>query len=128
MVVGTAVWGRPEEINCSTAICAVASCIATRSAQPCSLSMTVTGALHAAAWAGAGGCLTVQGRHLAASAGRTPLSACLHVLGRPSGRRPPAAASQVSILAQVAGRRAATATEQSPRKAGAPSLQASGAC
>ena len=32
MVVGTAVLGRPEEMNCSTAICAVASCIATRSA------------------------------------------------------------------------------------------------
>ena len=33
MVEGTAVVGSPEEMNCSTAICAVASCIATRSAQ-----------------------------------------------------------------------------------------------
>lgn len=32
MVDGTAVVGRPDEMNCSTAICAVASCIATRSA------------------------------------------------------------------------------------------------
>ena len=32
MVDGTAVVGRPEEMNCSTAICAVASCMATRSA------------------------------------------------------------------------------------------------
>jgi hypothetical protein len=31
MVEGTAVVGSPEEMNCSTAICAVASCIATRS-------------------------------------------------------------------------------------------------
>ena len=33
MVDGTAVVGRPDEMNCSTAICAVASCIATRSAR-----------------------------------------------------------------------------------------------
>ena len=32
MVDGTAVVGRPDEMNCSTAICAVASCMATRSA------------------------------------------------------------------------------------------------
>lgn len=32
MVDGTRVSGSPEEMNCSTAICAVASCIATRSA------------------------------------------------------------------------------------------------
>lgn len=31
MVLGTMVLGRPDEINCKTAICAVASCIATRS-------------------------------------------------------------------------------------------------
>lgn len=33
MVDGTAVVGRPDEMNCRTAICAVASCIATRSAR-----------------------------------------------------------------------------------------------
>ena len=33
MVEGTAVVGSPEEMNCSTAICAVASCMATRSAE-----------------------------------------------------------------------------------------------
>lgn len=32
MVEGTATLGRPEEMNCNMAICAVASCIATRSA------------------------------------------------------------------------------------------------
>ena len=32
MVEGTIVLGKPEEMNCSMAICAVASCIATRSA------------------------------------------------------------------------------------------------
>ena len=31
MVDGTAVSGSPDEMNCNTAICAVASCIATRS-------------------------------------------------------------------------------------------------
>jgi hypothetical protein len=31
MVVGAATLGRPLEMNCSTAICAVASCMATRS-------------------------------------------------------------------------------------------------
>ena len=31
IVVGTAVLGKPEEMNCRMAICAVASCMATRS-------------------------------------------------------------------------------------------------
>ena len=35
MVEGTAVVGSPLVMNCSTAICAVASCIATRSACAC---------------------------------------------------------------------------------------------